>query len=157
MVLQQVLGFLGFFSLWKCTYSWLMAKLLRKNFSSHWRTGKILLFGATQWTMSTRTNGETEAIMAWSRELEITAGTMETPEPREEGSKASCPVPDLLGSWLKEYGQMLPFLKTVLYPEIWVSISMENTLWLSLPLHLKWAYRAVREQSFAINRSHQKG
>lgn len=106
--------------------------------------------------MLTRKNLVTEAIMVWSRELEITAGTMETPELGEEGSKAACPLPAPSDSWLKGYRQTPPFLQTVLYPEIWVSTSMENTLRLFLPLEIKWAYRTVRQQSFAINSSHQK-
>lgn len=96
-------------------------------------------------------------MMVWSRELEITAGTTETPELREEGSKAARPPPVPWGRWLKEYGQTPRFLQTVLYPEISTSLSVQNTSWLFLPLQIKWAYRVVRQHSFARDNSHQKG
>lgn len=96
MVLQNFFLFL----LWEYTYSWLTAKLLRRNTTCCGRTGKIVLFGATQWTLLTRKNLETEAMVVWSRELEITAGTTETPELREEGSKAARPIRQLVeGVW----------------------------------------------------------
>lgn len=105
--------------------------------------------------MLTRKILETEAIMVWSRELELEPWRHQNL--RRKGSKAACALPAPSGSWLKGYGQTPPFLQTVLYPEIWVSTTMDNALWLFLPLGIKWAYRAVRQQAFAINTGHQKG